>query len=341
MIHVDKNISIKEFTTFRLECIASHFVSVSSVSQLIEALEYAKKEHLTIYVLGGGSNILFSKPSFEGLIIKMDITGHQIEKETDTAVLVDVGAGESWDLFVENMVNSGYRGVEALSFIPGTVGATPVQNVGAYGVEVKDVIDSVKVYNTDTASIEVLKNEDCLFSYRDSIFKKDIGKKYIILSVLFLLEKNKKGNIPKYPGVINYFEPDQQEALLEKIREVIITIRTQKLPHPKVISSCGSFFKNPIITKNQRDAILATHPQAVLYDVGDEMYKIGAGWLIDTAGLKGKDFGTISIYPHNALVVVNTHNNATYEELQNAVEYIQTEIYKLFGITLEMEPIII
>lgn len=341
MITVEKNISIKEFTTFRLECIVSHFVTISTSEDLAEALDYADAHNLSVYILGGGSNMLFSKPKLDGLVIKITITGYTITKETDTTVSVEVGAGESWDLFVEQMVGRGYAGIEALSFIPGTVGATPVQNVGAYGVEVGDVIESVTVYNTQISTLETLSSDACQFSYRDSIFKKDVGKKYIIVAVVYILKKQLENIIPQYPGVMQYFTETQKTAPLQKIRDTIITIRTQKLPHPDVISSCGSFFKNPFITKIQAEHIREKYPNAIIHETDTGMYKIGAGWLIDTVGLKGRDFGTISVYPHNALVLVNTHNTATFADLQTTVEYIQKAVYNLFEITLEMEPIVI
>ncbi len=289
------------------------------------------------FVLGGGSNCIFPEGEIQTLIIRLKLADTRILKETRDAVTVEVGAGTVWDSFVEDMVARGFSGIEALSAIPGTVGATPIQNVGAYGVETKDVLVSLRAFDTQTKKFVILKNKDCDFGYRDSIFKGEAKGRYIITSVIFKLSK-KKPRIPKYPGVAEYFaEKGIQTPTLTDIRSAICAIRARKLPDPKEIASVGSFFKNPIIAKEEAEALKTKYPTLAVFSVDEKHAKVGAGSLIDTMGWKGKSFGSIGIYEHNALVLVNT-GRATRVELLEAVSQIIEKVHEVYGITLTMEP---
>ncbi|MEY2671913.1 MAG: hypothetical protein RL687_330, partial [Candidatus Parcubacteria bacterium] len=254
-----------------------------------------------------------------------------------------IGAGENWDLFVEKVCNMGLSGVEAMSAIPGTVGATPVQNVGAYGQEIKDTFISAEVFDTKNLEYKTLKKEDCNFRYRDSIFKTEEKGRYFITSVTMQLSK-KIPDMPNYPGVKKYFiENNINSPSLMDIRNAIIDIRASKLPNPADIPNVGSFFENPIILKSQYEKIAqsrALGEKIPFFEVDNDRVKIPAGWLIENAGLKGYNFGKVSVYEKNALVLVN-NGDATGQDFANARDMIIRNVFDKFGITLEQEPEII
>lgn len=344
MLKMSQNQPLGKFTTFGLDATARYFCVVKNIDELIEALKWSKVTDVTSMILGGGSNVIFNdeKP-LDMLVIKMEIDGYTLGsiKEKDDVILVQAMAGMNWDEFVAMCVNEGFTGVEALSAIPGSVGATPVQNVGAYGVEVGDVIQSVEVLDRETLQTKTLTRDECQFSYRDSIFKHPEGKKYIIISVTFRLYKNVLPEVPSYPGVALYFEKEGiHNPTVGDIRKAITTIRWSKLPDPKVLASCGSFFKNPIVKNSIAQTLKEQYPTAVVHDVGGGFSKIGAGWLIDTLGLKGQTFGKLSVYDKNALVIANL-GGATKKELDVLVADIQTQAREKFGINLEPEPIFV
>lgn len=363
---IQEYVDIRDYGTLHVGGQFRYFTIVSSVSDLVSVCTIALKEGKKILILGGGSNIVFSDGIIDVLAIKIEIKGFEIIKETGGNILIKVGAGEIWDELVVKTVDMNLSGLEALSFIPGTVGATPVQNVGAYGSEVKDTILEVEVFDIKENKIKTLSNKDCKFSYRDSIFKNEAKGKYVITSVTYRLEKELLKNssekvlgrggrepVPDhfhknfskallYPGVMKYFEDKKIEnPSLKQIREAIIYIRKEKLPNPKEIPNVGSFFKNPIVSRQKLSHLSGQVNEKVpSFDMENDMVKISAGWLIENAGLKGKSFGKVSVYDKNALVLVNTQD-ATFEDIISTRNEIIKIVNEKFGIILEQEPEII
>lgn len=340
---IQENIQLKDYTTFRMGGIARYFIEIDNSKDIEGALAYARAHDLPYIILGGGSNSIFPDDGvLYAVVIKIKNKGIWIESENDESVMLNVSAGVDWDDFVLYTIEHNFSGLEMLSAIPGSVGATPVQNVGAYGGEVATMIVQVACYDTQENTEVVLQKSDCDFSYRDSLFKKQKNR-YIILAVTFKLQKlgDRKPEIPNYPGVKEYFEKkDIQNPTLIDIRNAITEIRWAKLPDPKVVASCGSFFKNPIVETSVAEKIKEAYPNAVIHDVGGGKSKIGAGWLIDTLGLKGKTFGNLSVYDKNALVLVN-NGGATKGELVELVEYIQKKVFEKFGVHIEPEPVFV
>jgi len=305
-----------------------------------EAIEFAKEKNVPIHILGGGSNTIFTNPTIEVLVVKIEIRGMQIIKENDSSVMICVGAGENWNDFVDYAVKNNYSGIEALSAIPGTVGGTPIQNVGAYGAEVSDVIISVEVFDIQEGEVGMLLNEECDFSYRDSIFKKSAKDRYIITNVIFKLSKIQPKS-PHYPGVREYFESKNiTNPSLKDISQSIVEIRKNKLPDPSEVASCGSFFKNPFVNEETYLTIKGKYPDVKAFKIEDGSYKIPAGWILEILGYKGKRIGNLEFYSQNALVLTNI-GNATTDELLKLVKKVQLEVKKEFGINIEPEPVFV
>jgi len=347
MEKIQKYVNIKDYSTLRVGGQFRYFTVISSVEELNSLCTIAYKElefkNTPIFVLGGGSNMVFSDGVLNVLALKIEIKGFEIVSEKQDHMDIKVGAGEIWDEIVSRTVDMGLSGFESLSAIPGTVGASPVQNIGAYGSEVKDTILEVEVFDIEKGIISTLSNHDCKFGYRDSIFKGEAKSKYIITSVIYRLNKinNPFLNALKYPGVVKYFEDKKiQNPNLKQIREAIINIRKEKLPNPNEIPNVGSFFKNPIVLNEVADEIKIKYPNVKFFPVDDNHKKVPAGWLIENSGLKGKSFGEVSIYDKNALVLVNT-GNATCNEIISARNEIIKIVKEKFGIILEQEPEII
>ncbi len=340
---IEEHVDIKGHTTFNMGGTVAYLITVDNSKDIPSALVYARARNLPYIVLGGGSNVIFPDDGIlDAVVIRIVNTGIWTESEDTESVVLNVSAGVVWDDFVLYCVEHNFSGLEMLSAIPGSVGGTPVQNVGAYGVEVATTIVQVACYDTQENTEVVLQKSDCDFSYRDSLFKKQKNR-YIILAVTFKLKKlgDEKPEIPNYPGVKEYFEKKQiQNPTLMDIRNAITEIRWAKLPDPRDVASCGSFFKNPIVETSVAEKIKEAYPKAVIHDVGDGKSKIGAGWLIDTLGLKGRVFGNLSVYDKNALVLVN-NGGATKKELTELVEYIQKEVFEKFGVHIEPEPVFV
>ena len=338
---ITENIPLRDLTTFRMGGAARFFATVTSAADLTEVFVCAQKENVPVIILGGGSNIIVKDGSvLNTLVIKIEIKGFETVREDTDFVEIKIGAGENWDDVVRRTVEQGLSGIEAMSFIPGTAGATPIQNVGAYGQEIKDTFISLEAYEIATGEVKTFSKEDCRFAYRDSVFKQDLRGKYVITSITLRLSKSPAG-MPQYPGVQNYFdEKGITNPTLAQIREAIIAIRTVKLPDPREIASVGSFFKNPICANTLVQTLREHYPEIPSFAVGDDTSKIPAGWLIDTLGWKGKDFGTLMLYPKNALVIVNK-GGATFAELTDVVGQIKKAVNDRFGIMLEQEPIVI
>ena len=349
MLKIDENVDIKKYCTLKIGGTFRYFCIIKNIDELNEAISFAKEKNLKTFILGGGSNLVFNDSVLDFLVLKIEILGFEIITETDQYVDIKVGAGENWDTFVARTVSMNLSGIEALSAIPGTVGATPVQNVGAYGQEVKDTIVSIDVCEIPIVSmheniettLKTLDSEDCVFGYRDSIFKNETARGvYMILFVKFRLSK-KAPTTPNYPGVKKYFEDKgiTNPTLLE-IREAIISIRSTKLPDPKIIANVGSFFKNPIVKREVAEDLKKINPSLAIFELNpilESFVKIPAGWLLEQSGLKGKSFGSVSVYDKNALVLVN-NGDATFADLENVKNQIIQTVYDKFGITLEPEP---
>ena len=337
MLDIKENVDIKEYTTFKIGGKFRYFIELSDPQMLREVYKFAKEKNLPILILGGGSNMVLPDGVLESVVIKIHFLGFNIISDTKEYTEIKVGAGDNWDSFVERVVKINLSGIEAMSAIPGTVGATPVQNVGAYGQETKDTLFSVDVFDIKERIFKTLSNADCKFGYRDSIFKNEAKGKYVITSVTYKLSKDKP-ILPDYPGVKRYFiENNINSVTLENIRKAIIEIRKNKLPNPKDIPNVGSFFKNPIVTKDVADKIKNKYSKAKFFPVDSKFVKIPAGWLIENAELKGKLFGHISIYKNNALVLVND-GMATYDDVIHVRDEIIKIVFKKFDITLETEP---
>ncbi len=335
---IEEHVDIREHCTFRIGGQFRYFTELTDVKELPELYKFAKDKNLPVYILGGGSNIVFPDGLFNYVVAKVEFCGFEIIEEADEYADLKVGAGESWDYVVEYSVAVGLSGIEAMSAIPGTVGGTPVQNVGAYGQEIKDTLLSVEVYDVSEGIIKTLTNALCKFSYRNSIFKGEARGKYVITAVTLRLLKNKSPTIPNYPGVKKYFlENNVNSPTLLQIRLAIIDIRKNKLPDPKVIPSVGSFFKNTIVSKTFADDLKNKYPSMVVFPVNEKETKVPSGFLIEQAGLKGKSFGTISSYTGNAMVLVN-NGGATRSDVEETRDEIKKIIFEKFGITLETEP---
>lgn len=336
-MEIQEYVDIREYCTFKVGGQFRYLVTVHTVPEIIEAYNFAREKNLPVKILGGGSNMVFPDGVLNSVVLKIELLGFDIVTETPDYTDIKVGAGENWDSVVDRSVSMGLSGIEAMSAIPGTVGATPVQNVGAYGQEAKDTLLSVEVFDIIAEQVKVLSNSDCNFSYRESIFKQEAKDKYVILSAIYRLLK-KEATMPNYPGVQKYFEEKGiTNPTLKQIRDAIIHIRSNKLPDPKDIPSVGSFFKNAIIEKSIARGLQEQYPSMHLFPVNDTHTKVPAGALIDLAGLKGKNFGSISTYPHNALVLVN-NGTATRSDVIRVKDEIIKVVSDQFGIVLETEP---
>ncbi|MFM7088730.1 MAG: UDP-N-acetylmuramate dehydrogenase [Candidatus Paceibacterota bacterium] len=340
-MQIEHNVSLKNHTTFRMGPLVRYFAFIHTLSELTDALKIARQKNIPPIILGGGSNtIIKDDTELASIVLKIKIRGIDIIEDHTQYSVIEIGAGEDWDEVVAYSVTKNLRGIEALSAIPGTAGATPIQNVGAYGQEIADTLISLRAYEISSGNIRVFTKAECEFGYRESVFKNKLKNQYVILSITLKLHKDAP-EIPNYPNIHKYFkEQSIEQPTLAQIREAIINIRKNKLPDPKEIASVGSFFKNPIVPKEHSKLIKTAYPDAVIFEVNDSMDKIAAGWMIDALGFKGKTFGNLMFYKHNALVLVNT-GDATYQELALLVSFIQRAVYEKFKITLEQEPVVL
>jgi UDP-N-acetylenolpyruvoylglucosamine reductase len=324
--------SLKSFNSFKIEATCTDFICINKDEEFDEL--FAQKTFETPFLLlGGGCNILFTK-DFTGTIIHINTKGIKIINETDDFVEIDVKAGENWDDFIDFCVKNSFFGVENLAGIPGKVGSCPVQNIGAYGVEVKDVIKEVHVREIATGKTFVFSNETCQFRYRDSIFKNEKKDKYIITSVVFRLSKIEQYNL-KYKALLDEFETHPNLSL-SLVREKICEIRNRKLPDTEQIGSAGSFFKNPVILLTHYKKLQEKYPQLIHFEEDENRVKLAAAQLIELSGWKGYREGDAGVYPHQPLVLVN-YGNATGQKIKNLAKKIQQSVFENFGIELEWE----
>jgi len=335
---IQSNFSLKKYNTFGIEAKARHFVAVHSVTELETILRENLNE--TKFILGGGSNMLLTQ-DIDALVIHIDLKGKKILKEDDDFVWIESMAGENWHELVLWTINQNFGGLENMSLIPGNVGTTPVQNIGAYGTEIKDTFVSCEAITIATQEMKTFSKEDCHFGYRESIFKHEAKDQFIITSVVFKLTKrNHKINI-SYGDITAQLAKNNPEVsgltpTLKDVSNAVIAIRQSKLPDPKELGNSGSFFKNPIIPKADFEKIHALHPEMPHYVISETEVKVPAGWLIEKAGFKGKRFGDAGIHKNQALVLVN-YGNATGQEILNVSKDIQATLLKEFGIAIEAE----
>jgi UDP-N-acetylmuramate dehydrogenase len=333
-----ENISLKQYNTFGIDVKAKHFVSVKNIEELKSVLKL--EDFPEKFILGGGSNMLLTK-DIDALVIHLDIKNIEIISEDKNTVNVKASVGENWHDFVLWCLKHDFGGVENLSLIPGNVGAAPIQNIGAYGVELKDVFLSCEALHIDTQNIKTFTKEDCKFDYRNSIFKQEIKGEYIIISVTLKLTtkdhklKTSYGAISAEVSKMNIKNPSIQD-----LSKAVITIRESKLPNPKVIGNSGSFFKNPIISKSHFDTLKINFPEIPSYFISENQIKIPAGWLIEYLGFKGKRFGNYGVHKEQALVLVN-YDDAKGENIFKLAKLIQSTVKRIFDINLEVEVNII
>ena len=327
------NFNLRELNTFKIEARAKYFGSIErkeDLDELIKSEMFAKNKH---FVMGGGSNVLF-QTDFDGIIIHMENKGIEIVDDTNSYVFVRAQAGEVWDDFVAYCVENGLGGVENLSMIPGTVGASPVQNIGAYGVELKDVFHEANILNLDTYKQETYDYNKCKFGYRDSIFKNELKAKAIVSNVIFRLQKNPVLNL-SYKE-LNIRISEIKNPGIQDVRNTVIKIRTEKLPDPEITPNAGSFFKNPVISKFQFKKLLVENPDLINFPVNEINVKLAAGQLIDLCGWKQIQEGKVAVHPNHALVIINK-GNASGSEIVEFSEEVKQSVFEKFGVILEPE----
>jgi UDP-N-acetylmuramate dehydrogenase len=335
-MQIKTNVPLKDYSTMRLGGIAEALTTVSTKEELKEALDWAKQHNKPTLMLGGGSNIIFSN-GYHGLVIINALHGFEVVSEDDESVVMRIGAGEVWDDIVAQSVARGLSGIERLSAIPGTAGATPVQNVGAYGAEIADVLIELEAYDTKTKTFVTLLSKDCKFSYRNSIFKSPKDRHYIITSITIRLSKQPP-EPPFYEALQAYLHKHHvTEYSPAALRGAVVAIRAQKLPDPHILANTGSFFKNPIVQRGKLTQLQQDYPDMPSYEMEDGRIKLLAGWLIDQTGLKGYRSHGMKIYEKNALVFINESAKG-YDDLAAFRQEIIDKIHERFGITLEQEP---
>jgi UDP-N-acetylmuramate dehydrogenase len=330
---IKNNVSLKDLNTFGISVVARKFATIKSEKDLIAALNTNPSN---ILILGGGSNILLTK-DLEALVLHINIKGIKVISNSENNVRVKVAAGENWHEFVTWCLDKNYGGVENLSLIPGNVGTAPIQNIGAYGAELKDSFVSCQAIHVDTKKVRTFTKKDCNFGYRNSIFKEELNGKYIITSVIFELSSHQHATKINYGAIEAELKKNSvKNPTIKDISTAVISIRNSKLPNPKVLGNSGSFFKNPVITYYKFKVLKEQFPEIPHYIVSDTTVKIPAGWLIEIAGFKGKKFGNCGVHDKQALVLVN-YGNASGKDLLELSIQIQKAVLIIFGINLESE----
>ena len=338
-MNIIENYPLLKLNTFGIDVKGKYFVSINTVNELIELTKTKVFKDLRLLILGGGSNILFTK-DFDGLVILNNIKGKEIIDQTQQSIFLKIGAGENWHELVMYTVDNGWGGIENLSLIPGNTGTAPMQNIGAYGVEIKETFVELEALEISSGKIIKFNNSDCEFGYRESVFKNKIKNQYIILNITLELKKNPVLNI-NYGDVKAILESQNiKNPAIKEVSNAIISIRQSKLPDPKKIGNSGSFFKNPIVSLNQLEFIKKKYPNVVNYEINENEFKIAAGWMIEKAGWKGRKFNNYGVHEKQALVLVN-YGLANGMEIFNLSEEIILDIKDKFGITLEREVNII
>ncbi|MBI3500201.1 MAG: UDP-N-acetylmuramate dehydrogenase [Bacteroidetes bacterium] len=334
---IQENISLRKYNTFGIDVSAKYFLEANSVSDVQNYLDEKKSSPLLI--LGGGSNILFTK-NFDGVVLKNNLKGIELLREDSENYFVKVGGGEVWHEFVLHCIKNNQAGIENLSLIPGSMGAAPIQNIGAYGVEQKETFHELEAVNLQENKKVIFKNSDCKFGYRDSIFKREAKNKYIITSVTFRLNKKPKYNT-SYGAINQELEKMGVKKLsIAAISQAVITIRRSKLPDPAMIGNAGSFFKNPIVSNEKYELLKKEFPAIVAYKNSNSEMKLAAGWLVEQCGWKGKRFNAHGVHKDQALVLVN-YGNANGNDIYELSEKILQSVKEKFGVMLEREVVIV
>ncbi len=332
---IETNCSLKAFNTFSIEAKAQtlfHFSNIDQVTELLALVKATRAAYKPVLILGGGSNILFCE-DFSGLVIKVDLSGVKI-MEAEHHYLLEVAAGENWHQLVADTIEKGINGLENLALIPGVVGAAPVQNIGAYGTEFKDFCESVEYLDLNSGKLFCLSAEECLFAYRDSIFKKAEMGDALITKVT--LKLNKEWQVHNQYGQLQNLAGDQQPLSAKQIFESVCQIRSEKLPDPEQIGNAGSFFKNPLVTAQSAAQLLSLYPHMPHYPQADGQVKLAAGWLIDHAQLKGVKVGGAAVHQNQALVLIN-QNNASAKDVLQLANLVRSKVQEKFNVTLEHE----
>ncbi|WP_431109933.1 UDP-N-acetylmuramate dehydrogenase [Winogradskyella poriferorum] len=335
---IEHNVSLQPYNTFGLNAKAKSYCNITNETTLTEVLKTEKNQPL--FILGGGSNMLLTK-DIEALVLHINLKGIEVINETNDTVFVKAMAGENWHQFVLWCIKQNYGGIENLSLIPGNVGTSPIQNIGAYGIELKDVFESCEAINIKNQNTRVFTKDDCKFGYRESIFKQELKGEYIITNVTFKLTRQNHKLHTDYGAIKQQLEASNiSKPTIKDVSNAVIAIRQSKLPDPKEIGNSGSFFKNPVITIEQFKKLQSNFPDVPSYKVSDSMVKVPAGWLIEQAGFKGKRFNDYGVHNKQALVLVN-YGNAKGSDVYRLAQLIQKTIKRIFDISIETEVNII
>lgn len=337
MITIQENILLRDYTTFKIGGHARYFTIIKNIDELKEVAVFIKNNKLPFFVLGGGSNVLISDQGYNGLIIKNEIKGKFYKEMSKTSYLLTFGAGENWDEAVAYSISKGFFGLENLSGIPGTVGASPVQNIGAYGQEIKNVLTSVKVVDIETGEEIIINNLNCFFSYRYSIFKKLASKKYIIVEVSFLLKNNSQVNIGYKDLQLYFLERKNLKPKLNDVRTAVLEIRSMKFPDLNNHGLAGSFFKNPIISLEKFSELKERFPAMPCFPEADENVKVPLAWILDNiCQLKGYREGNVGLYDKQPVILVN-YGGATEKEVSVFAKKISDIVETKTGLCIEWE----
>ncbi|KAA2240165.1 UDP-N-acetylmuramate dehydrogenase [Chitinophaga agrisoli] len=334
-MQVSENVSLRPYNTFGMDVQARYFAPFASLQQLQELTQDARWQSLPAMILGGGSNILFTG-DFNGLVLKNELKGITVLREDDQYIYVKAGAGENWHQFVMDCIAHNRAGLENLSLIPGNVGASPMQNIGAYGVEIKDYFHELEAWHLQDHTTVTFNNEDCAFGYRESVFKRQYKGQFVILSVTYRLRKKPLFNT-SYGAIEEELKKmGIQELSIKAVSQAVINIRSSKLPDPAEIGNAGSFFKNPTITAAQFETLHSQHSNIVAYPVAGGHYKLAAGWLIEQCGWKGYRSGDAGVHARQSLVLVN-YGHASGQEVYQLSQQVLDSVHEKFGVELERE----
>lgn len=336
-----EHVDLKPYNTLNVHARARYFCEPANLDELQAACQLAQREQLPLLVLGEGSNVVLASEHINRVVVRLKHSAVNVLSEDNETVLVKVGGGLRWQSFIELCLHNNWYGLENLSLIPGTVGAAPVQNIGAYGAEVADCIESVTVYQIDTGEVQTLSAAECRFGYRDSIFKRELKDNVVITNVIFRLQKHFEAKLG-YRVLADYLQAQlaSQPLTAALVSQAVCDIRRSKLPDPKVLPNAGSFFKNPVVSTKTLASIQQLQPDVVFFPVDETSVKLAAGWLIDKRGWKGRGLGGVFVHEQQALVLVNKAAEQGGEVLALAGQ-IQKDIQQSFGVSLEIEPVVL
>ncbi len=334
-LHIQQGVELAPYNTLALKARAEYLCRVTSVELLREVLDWARNKHLPVTCLGGGSNIVLAG-DLAGLVLLIDIGGMQVVEQNKDGVQVSIGAGKSWDETVRDCLVRGWYGLENLALIPGKVGAAPIQNIGAYGVELSESLVMLRAIDIDTGEVLTLSNADCSFGYRDSLFKGSLKNRVAIMEIVLGLTTKPQLRLD-YPALAREIKELSSPVTAELVYEAVCSIRRRKLPDPAALPNVGSFFKNPLVSRQVADALLVRHPELVCFPQPDGRVKLAAGWLLEHAGWKGRRSGCAGVHVDQALVLVN-YGGSTAQQILTLAEDMRADISKRFDINLEIEP---